>query len=357
MSCYHPLVGVWTGSYTDRGKKKYDIRSNKCYEEVSKSGEDFVLLPCGHCIGCRLDYSRSWADRMMLELETAKKAVFLTLTYDQLHAHPVEYQEAVPPDVFFPNSRIQDVIEDGHYFVPVSYDLDYTDVQRFLKLLRKDYPPGTLRFYCGSEYGELRGRPHFHMILYGISLDDLKDKIFWGKNKFGDKLYVSPYLNGKWKQGRVIIGNVTWKTCAYVARYVTKKAMGKESILYDARFQSPEFARMSRKPGIGMKYLEQHPDCLDKQEIYLSTPEGSLKVSIPKYFMDQMDIEVKNKEKNPLYNPEKYDSIKSMRKEFASDKMLLELQQTGLGFLDYLEVKENNKKNRTKIFKRDSVEQ
>ena len=87
MSCYHPLIGIDTGDKTASGKKKLKIVSlekNDRYKDIKESG--CVLIPCGHCIGCRLDYSRSWADRMMLELETEKKGLFVTLTYSNENA-------------------------------------------------------------------------------------------------------------------------------------------------------------------------------------------------------------------------------------------------------------------------------
>ena len=65
MACYHPLIGIWKGEYTDSGAKKYQICGNTDPNDVP-SVYDKVIIPCGHCIGCRLDYSRSWADRMML---------------------------------------------------------------------------------------------------------------------------------------------------------------------------------------------------------------------------------------------------------------------------------------------------
>ena len=88
MPCYHPLIGIPTGETTVNGKKKLfirDLRNSGDAELELKKNKDAVLIPCGRCFGCRLDYSRQWADRMMLELETEKKAVFLTLTY--VHCH------------------------------------------------------------------------------------------------------------------------------------------------------------------------------------------------------------------------------------------------------------------------------
>ena len=101
MSCYHPLKGFVIGK-TAAGKDKYKICSyNTDHVEVLDNGEivvsdspgcwpfgvkrvvrDFVQIPCGRCIGCRIDYSRAWADRCMLEMMDHKSNYFLTLTYN-----------------------------------------------------------------------------------------------------------------------------------------------------------------------------------------------------------------------------------------------------------------------------------
>ena len=147
---------------------------------------------------------------------------------------------------------------------------------------------------------------------------------------------------------------VSWRTCAYVARYVTKK-IGSFVLTRDYLNQLPEFSLMSRKPGLGKYYLMEHPDCLDYQSINLSTPEGGLQIRLPKYFLNQLDNPGSEKYPNPLYDPEKYAKIKSERKNFAEDRMLLELSKTDLSCLDHLEAKENEKLSRIKSLTRSSV--
>ena len=71
MPCYHPLTGLWYGERTADGKKKFEIRGGLDPTFKYHGTLDQVMIPCGQCIGCRLDYSRQWADRMMLELDSA----------------------------------------------------------------------------------------------------------------------------------------------------------------------------------------------------------------------------------------------------------------------------------------------
>jgi len=83
MSCYHPLRAIPVGINSDTGKIKYSIRKDDGLLGNREEGE--ILVPCGQCIGCRLDRSRDWANRCMLELRDHKESVFVTLTYDNDH--------------------------------------------------------------------------------------------------------------------------------------------------------------------------------------------------------------------------------------------------------------------------------
>jgi len=92
MSCYHPRLMIADG-VTSAGKTKYKFvagqgihATNEYLDSLPSEWKDkAILVPCKKCVACRLDYSRRWADRMMLELDHSKTAVFLTLTYDNEH--------------------------------------------------------------------------------------------------------------------------------------------------------------------------------------------------------------------------------------------------------------------------------
>lgn len=322
MSCYHPLVGIFDGEYTENGKKKFKIEGALDPFEVRQAHPGSVLIPCGRCIGCRLDYSRSWADRMMLELDSNDgKGIFLTLTYDNEHMTYCHYDQSGFPD---------------------AGTLVKKDCQDFMKRLRFYYPGRRIRFYLAGEYGDHTFRPHYHVILFGIGLDDIHDLHSHGVNELGQTYYISDHIASIWSNGFVLLSAVSWKTCAYVARYVTKK-LGSQDDLRELLNQEPVFALMSRKPGIGKFYLMKHPDCLDFQTINLSNPEESIQIRLPKYFLKQLNNPGTEKLPNPLYDPDRFDKIVSERQEFASDKLFLELSKTDLSFLDYLEAKENEK--------------
>lgn len=311
MSCYSPILLVQdvnpdTGEYSSRWTGlKYDPDSN-----VLNSNQTGVPVPCGSCVGCRLDASRRWADRCMLELDHSKKGVFLTLTYDDLHL-PLGSKE-------LPTLR-------------------YKDLQDFFKRLkervRNIYPDIDIRRYAAGEYGDTTNRPHYHAIVFGLGLDFFTDLVPRGFNEFNQPLYSSQWLENVWSNGMCRIANVSWQTCAYVARYTAKKHIGRDSFIYSELGIEPEKALMSRRPGIGGYFFEDHPDLVSSDEylnsLPISDPFGAKSVksvNLPNYLIKKLDN----------LNPDLYNLIVNQRKEFAKDAMLNKLLLTDLSYVEFL---------------------
>lgn len=91
-----------------------------------------------------------------------------------------------------------------------------------MKRLRKKCGTKTIRFYMCGEYGSQYGRPHYHAILFN---HDFNDKILW-QVKRDVPLFISDTLAELWPFGFSTIGNVTFESAAYVARYIMKKVTG-----------------------------------------------------------------------------------------------------------------------------------
>nr|WAE43412.1 MAG: replication initiator protein [Microviridae sp.] len=191
-----------------------------------------LTLPCGQCIGCRLERSRQWAVRCLHESSLHDNNCFITLTYND-------------------------------DCCPLDYSLNYRDFQLFMKRLRKAYTGIPIRFYMCGEYGENFGRPHFHAVIFGISFTDL-DLV--GKSPAGSSIYRSALLESLWTKGFSSVGAVTFESCAYVARYIMKKVTGVNADNHyehvdtstgEVIWRVPEFTRMSLKPGIGAQWFEK----------------------------------------------------------------------------------------------------
>lgn len=222
---------------------------------------DFILIPCGKCIGCRMDYSRSWADRMTYHV-IGKEDVswFVTLTYD--------------------DDNVSDLQHSINYDL---YALEYDDMTKFIKRLRNKFRDCEIDYFYSGEYGDSTFRPHFHMILYGVDIPDLE---FWKSNDNGDPIYISDIFNSLWQKGFVTISKFSWRGAAYAASYVEKKLDGRRLDEYTAVGLTPEKARMSRRPGIAYDYYQEHSLDIWKNN-GLSVPRdvnSSGKLGIPRYF-------------------------------------------------------------------------
>ena len=145
-------------------------------------------------------------------------------------------------------------------FLPPGGSLVLSDFQKFMKRLRKKI--GRVRFFHCGEYGEQFRRPHYHALLFGCGFPDRQ---LWADRGTGP-VYRSGLLEELWPFGQSEIGSVTFESAAYVARYVTKKVTGEAAAEHYSRVDletgeifklAPEYATMSRRPGIGATWLEE----------------------------------------------------------------------------------------------------
>ncbi|AXL14795.1 replication initiator protein [Microviridae sp.] len=281
MPCYYPLDGYRAKQPNDNGK--YPL----VFTRQEAQQDDPLRIPCGSCIGCRLEQSRQWATRCVHESTMWPDNSFITLTYDDEH-------------------------------LPTNQSLDIIEWQSFMKALRQQLHPKKIRFYAAGEYGKDQdprttrtiGRPHYHAIIFNHS--------FPRDEQIGKDLYRSDQLDSIWGKGFASVGAMTFESAAYVARYCTKKITGE---LAEQHYQvsnpetgeitnlKPEFSVMSRMPGIGRTWFDKYRKDLNKG--YL-TQDGN-KMAIPKYYEKLLQ---KNHE-------QEYDTIKE-RKRAAIDPFDIE---------------------------------
>jgi len=179
--------------------------------------------------------------------------------------------------------------DDQH--LPVGGSLCYPDFQRFMRRVRKSFRE-RVRFYMAGEYGERTFRPHFHALLFGVDFPDREFLFFSGS---GAKIFKSSRLSGLWPFGFSSVGDVTFESAAYVARYVMKKITGDAAAEHYRRvdlgtgevFQLvPEFNRMSLKPGIGGLWLDRfQADVFPHDRVVVRGREGKP----PKYYFRRLE--------------------------------------------------------------------
>lgn len=117
--------------------------------------------------------------------------------------------------------------------LPEGNELVPDDLQRFFKRLRAAVPE-KIRYYACGEYGDDKGRAHYHAVVFGLRDPTVVERVW--RTRSGDPL------------GHVYVGTVTTASAAYVAGYVIKKMTRSDRRWHGKR---PEFTRMSLRPAIG----------------------------------------------------------------------------------------------------------
>lgn len=324
MPCYHPLTAydVTPSGQSCQEKRKIIFNPSAPLADSLRRDGRILQLPCGQCIGCRLEYSRQWANRCMLELPYHDQAWFLTLTYDDAH---VPKSFAVDKDT-------------GECLAPVM-TLRARDLQLFFKLLRRHFPNDHIRFFAAGEYGTESLRPHYHAIVFGLHLDDIQ---LYKRSVLGYNYFNSAKLSRCWidgsdgtQRGYVVAGQVSWDTCAYVARYILKKQKGATKDIYSNLGIEPEFSRMSRKPGIGHQYYVDHPEIWQYDKINVMTPSGGRSFTHPRYLRHLYEID----------DPVSAAQLSELRKQRAIANQFLKLSLTDKDYYDILQDEERSKQS------------
>lgn len=320
MPCYRPIEAYIAKGKTDNGKKVIVFRKPPVFMER-------IQLPCGQCIGCRLVRSVTWAARCMHEIQLHQDNCFITLTYDD---------ENLPNDYSLP-SKEQKSKGQSHF-------------QLFLKRLRKDIAPRKIRYFMCGEYGGSSWRPHYHAIIFGY---DFPDKQRVQSSDVDNPYFISTQLSRLWPYGFHIIAEANFDTAAYVARYCTKKVNGEKAESHYKRtildweettgeikyFKevdlAPEYATMSRRPGIGADWYDKYKsDCYPSDYLIVD----GRKVPVPKYYDKLLEKE----------NSLKIAAIKQRRKL----KAILNKEENTLARLS---VREHVKKEQAKSLSRRKV--
>lgn len=290
MTCYFPMQ-AYRGKHINPSTGKRGIVFNS--KDAFCTSKDFqVTLPCGRCIGCRLERSRQWAIRCVHEASLYSDNCFITLTYS---------------DSFLPHDK----------------SLNVKHFQDFMKRLRFHFcglspvvdSDGDLSFpirffHCG-EYGDKFKRPHYHACIFNF---DFHDKVLHTTTAQGHKLFTSEILNSLWGMGYCLIGAVTFDSAAYVARYIMKKITGPNAYLHYADLdfdtgelhsqRKPEYTTMSRRPGIARAWYDKYKsDVFPRDYVVLNNK----KIQPPKFYLNQYE----------LTDPEAFLRLKGLRKRTA----------------------------------------
>lgn len=175
-----------------------------------------VEVPCHCCWQCRADKVRNWVGKAMCEAQTSAAVDFVTLTYCDVKSKAARW--------------VKQPVESEKY-----KRLDYTDVQKYLKRIRK--AGYKVRYIVAGEYGEQKGRAHWHILL------------FWqDKRPPRRAMHGNEWQDQFWRHGHVNYQRFDEAAARYVAKYLLKWDTVKEPT-------RKTVFRYSARPGIGFKWI------------------------------------------------------------------------------------------------------
>jgi len=222
---------------------------------------DQIEKPCGKCIACIDLKSLRDATQLICELKTTTgDSWFATLTYDDEH-------------------------------LPADMSVSVREIQLFNKKYRKHLKKQNIsnkyRYRYRGEYGGQTNRPHYHICMFSVPMDDL---VIW-RDSHTHKLYRSPVLEKIWGKGQVVVTPLTPENCRYISRhhYAEKVEKGDITKLIHRHpvtgvtlsGLAPEFTQGSNRPGMGQKFFERFKTDIFPHDNIVQN--GRL-MPVPKYF-------------------------------------------------------------------------
>ena len=186
-------------------------------------------VPCDRCWVCRENYVSDWVGRCLCEAATSQVACTLSLTY------------APPRD---PNDQSHRILNPSHF-------------QLFMKRLRN--AGHKVRYLVAGEYGDLKSRAHFHVILFFSVLRDVKqgDPHLMDRVAFQDDPSIASKFSrqmpnksmchiAEWPHGHV---ECDWSMDEKAVRYCT-------AYLYQDG-KKTGWSSMSKKPPLGFAWFAE----------------------------------------------------------------------------------------------------
>lgn len=214
-------------------------------------GTSYMGVPCGKCPNCLQDRRADWSLRLQIELKHSTSAHFITLTYND---ESMYYNEDGQPSV------------------------ELREMQLYMKKLRKTTKK-KLRYYLVGEYGTKTKRPHYHILLFNYP-------------KCKEHHIIDCWSHNNTPKGHVKIGNITAPSIHYVTKYHVNKTSFPEHA-------NKCFVSMSRRPGIGAKYIDEYKDYHkgNLSRAYV-TQLGGEKRRLPRYLKDKLYTKIERLKMN-----------------------------------------------------------
>jgi len=239
-----------------------------------------ISVPCGKCARCLERRKMEWGFRMGIELEASKTAYFVTLTYDQ---------ENVPYNRYGIKTLKPKNLTDFFKRLRQNQRRGETTIEHLLNGLRNT---DRIKYYAAGEYGEQRGRPHYHAIIFNTAIK---------------------YVESSWQLGGVHVVKANEMTIAYVMKYLDKHKDKKQ----DKR-KVPEYNVMSEE--IGMDYVYKMREWHKRNiEILYVTSRKGIRVPMPKYYREKIFSEDERKAQVMIVESKMEELKNEQVKEYGQD--------------------------------------
>lgn len=283
----------------------------KCLKPIKVNGSYFN---CGSCRNCRANYTTSWKLRCLCELDSWNCATFLTLGYSDEWL--ISQGLAITAKV-----GTNDIIS----YSP-EFQLSIPDMQNFLKRLRQYLGGRKIKYFLCGEYGELKKRPHYHMILFGVDWNDNSDR-----EAMADAWLprCAEFQFDRNRGKKCAIQPVTPEDIAYTCGYIQKKLNGERAKEEYGGKQAPF---MLSSKGLGKDYALQHKS--EFENCY--TRLGPNKVGLPRYFRKVLDLSIEVKSKDKMTEEFKNDSnefYRQFKKDFEKKGFPIVEKDSNLAFI------------------------
>jgi hypothetical protein len=244
------------------------IKAKTTADKITYGG-GYRLVPCGKCTKCRLKRVNDWVLRLTEENKKRGDGLFVTLTYSPEFVNEHPYEEYINGKPFQWGRKLKSIVSTDYRITPNGLmTCSKRDVQTFIKRLRKNSCRDEIKYFCASEYGDKFERPHYHLIMFGCSKEDIEFA---------------------WYQHGMPIGNITVyplkpAAIAYTCKYINKdKKVPKHS--RDDRV--PEFFLMSKN--LGANYLSSDVVKYHRNtNINYYVKDGGFTASLPRYYKERI---------------------------------------------------------------------
>ena len=307
-----------------------DVKKGLFKLHYDKNRFNLIVKECGKCHVCRFKRASIKACQAQCEYKTTGKGAFITLTFGDK-----QIREYLKKD-----KRYQSMSDykKNKYANYLQWTLEKREFQLFIKRLRwhfyqedllkysqskgyfnnyltktgklrnkiiksveydySDFKPRKIRYMHCGEYGECKERPHHHAIIFGVNFGFDYSKVRWSwKQQKNIVVHFNNLLSKLWQFGDITTDKVTYQSCNYVARYITKKVINKNKdyvekdiagSIYSGRL--PEFCTQSNRKGLGYDYYMQNYKKINSDlSLSFTNYKGEVKkCPLPRYFKELM---------------------------------------------------------------------